>query len=54
MTEPKQWTKAKKVDIFIYYPTSEQVAVAAGNYITNLHKEDDYTEQCGIFTNEIS
>ncbi|XP_031263403.1 MAG2-interacting protein 2-like, partial [Pistacia vera] len=37
------------VSLFIS-PRGERVAVAAGNQITILQKDDDYKEPCGIFT----
>ncbi|KAB2066968.1 hypothetical protein ES319_A09G195300v1 [Gossypium barbadense] len=40
----------KPVSLFIS-PRGERVAVAAGNQVTILRKEDDYQEPCGIFTN---
>ncbi|GMI71624.1 MAG2-interacting protein 2 [Hibiscus trionum] len=39
----------KPVSLFIS-PRGERVAVAAGNEITILRKEDDYQEPCGSFT----
>ncbi|KAK8560980.1 hypothetical protein V6N13_026415 [Hibiscus sabdariffa] len=39
----------KPVSLFIS-PRGEHVAVAAGNQITILRKEDDYQEPCGSFT----
>ncbi|XVE58313.1 hypothetical protein DITRI_Ditri04bG0160200 [Diplodiscus trichospermus] len=39
----------KQVSLFIS-PRGERVAVAAGNQVTILRKEDDYQEPCGIFT----
>ncbi|KHG22734.1 Neuroblastoma-amplified sequence [Gossypium arboreum] len=39
----------KPVSLFIS-PRGERVAVAAGNQVTILRKEDDYQEPCGIFT----
>ncbi|XVF51051.1 hypothetical protein PTKIN_Ptkin04bG0153100 [Pterospermum kingtungense] len=52
----EKWTgyknpkKVKKpVSVFIS-PRGERVAVAAGNQVTILRKEDDYKEPCGIFT----
>ncbi|KAL9459753.1 hypothetical protein AB3S75_003035 [Citrus x aurantiifolia] len=38
----------KQVSLFIS-PRGERVAVAAGNQITILQKDDDYQEPCGIF-----
>lgn len=42
----------KPVSMFIS-PRGERVAVAAGNQVTILRKEDDYQEPCGIFTCKI-
>lgn len=39
----------KQVSLFIS-PRGERVAVAAGNQITILQKNDDYKEPCGIFS----
>ncbi|XWS61376.1 hypothetical protein CRYUN_Cryun07bG0121200 [Craigia yunnanensis] len=39
----------KPVSLFIS-PRGERVAVAAGNQVTILRKEDDYQEPCGFFT----
>lgn len=42
----------KPVSLFIS-PRGERVAVAGGNQVTILRKEDDYQEPCGIFTSKI-
>ena len=42
----------KPVSLFIS-PRGERVAVAAGNQVIILRKEDDYQEPCGIFTSKI-
>ncbi|WRX17057.1 Sec39 domain - like 1 [Theobroma cacao] len=39
----------KPVSLFIS-PRGDRVAVAAGNQVTILRREDDYQEPCGIFT----
>ncbi|OMO87876.1 Secretory pathway Sec39 [Corchorus capsularis] len=39
----------KPVSLFIS-PRGERVAVAAGNQVTILRKEDDFREPCGVFT----
>ncbi|XP_039007396.1 MAG2-interacting protein 2-like [Hibiscus syriacus] len=46
-TSPKQMKKP--VSLFIS-PRGERVAVAAGNQVIILRKEDDYQEPCGRFT----
>lgn len=55
----ERWSKYKQprkisklVSLFIS-PRGEHVAVASGNYITILQKEDDYTKPCGTFTSKI-
>lgn len=53
LTEYKQPKKLKKLTSLFVSPRGERVAVAAGNYITILQKEDDYTVPCGIFTSKI-
>lgn len=43
----KRW-----VSLFVS-PSGERVAVAAGNQITILQKDDDYQKPCGIFMSRI-
>ncbi|OMO93554.1 Secretory pathway Sec39 [Corchorus olitorius] len=43
----------KPVSLFIS-PRGERVAVAAGNQVTILRKEDDFREPCGVFTRLIA
>lgn len=53
LTEYKQPKKLKKLTSLFVSPRGERVAVAAGNHITILRKEDDYTVPCGIFAGKI-
>ncbi|GAV82820.1 Sec39 domain-containing protein [Cephalotus follicularis] len=46
----RQPKKIKKTISLFVSPRGERVAVAAGNKITILRKEDDYQEPCGIFS----
>lgn len=54
LTEHKQPKKLRKLTSLFISPTGERVAVAAGNRITILQKEDGYIEPCGIFTGKVS
>lgn len=45
--------KIKKPVSLIVSPRAERVAVASGNQVTILRKEDDYQEPFGIFTSKI-
>lgn len=49
----KQPRKLKKLTSLFISPRGERVAVAAGNQITVLQKEDDYLEPCGTFSSKI-
>lgn len=42
----------KWVSLFVS-PRGQRVAVAVGNHITILQKEDDYQQPCGFFTSKI-
>ncbi|XP_042982189.1 MAG2-interacting protein 2 [Carya illinoinensis] len=48
--EYNQPKKMKKLISLFISPNGERVAVAAGNQITILWKDDDYLEPCGTFT----
>lgn len=45
----RQPRKTKQLVSLFISPRGERVAVAAGNQITILQKDDDYQESCGIF-----
>lgn len=49
-SEYKQPRTLKKLISLFISPSGERVAVAAGNQITILQKDDDYQEPCGTFT----
>lgn len=51
--EYNQPKKMKKLISLFISPNGERVAVAAGNQITILWKDDDYLEPCGTFTSKI-
>ncbi|PRQ60502.1 putative transcription factor WD40-like family [Rosa chinensis] len=48
--EYKQPKKMRRFTSLFISPRGEHVAVVAGNQITILKKEDDYSEPCGTFT----
>lgn len=48
--EYKQPRKLRKLASLFISPRGERVAVASGNQITILQKEDDYSKPCGTFT----
>ena len=47
--KPRTWKR--RFSLFVS-PGGEHVAVAAGNQIIILQKDDDYMEPCGIFVSE--
>lgn len=49
----KQPKKPRRLTSLLISPRGEYVAVVAGNQITILKKEDDYSEPCGTFTSKI-
>lgn len=49
-TEYNQPKRLRRLVSLFVSPSAKHVAVAAGNRITILSKEDDYQEPCGIFT----
>ncbi|XP_043694839.1 MAG2-interacting protein 2 [Telopea speciosissima] len=50
--EYKRPRKLKKFISLFISPSGQHIAVAVGNQIIVLHKDDDYKEPCGIFTND--
>lgn len=44
---------SKWISMFVS-PSGEHVAIAVGNEITILQRNDNYQEPCGIFTSKIS
>ncbi|KAJ4975918.1 hypothetical protein NE237_001024 [Protea cynaroides] len=50
--EYKRPRKLKKFISLFISPSGQYIAVAVGNQIIVLHKDDDYKEPCGIFTND--
>jgi len=52
-TEYNQPKRLRRVVSLFVSATAKHVAVAAGNRITILSKEDDYQNPCAIFTSEI-
>lgn len=52
-TEYKQPKRLRRLVSLFVSATAKHVAVAAGNRITILSKEDDYQNPCAIFTSEI-
>lgn len=53
-SEYKQPRKLRKLASLFISPRGERVAVASGNQITILQKEDEYSKPCGTFTSKIS
>ncbi|KAB2598829.1 hypothetical protein D8674_001749 [Pyrus ussuriensis x Pyrus communis] len=49
-SEYKQPRKLRKLASLFISPRGERVAVASGNQITILQKEDEYSKPCGTFT----
>ncbi|KAK2968190.1 hypothetical protein RJ640_018283 [Escallonia rubra] len=50
--EPRHPQKVRKLASLFVSPRGEHVAVASGNQITMLKKDDDYCDPCGVFTSE--
>lgn len=52
-TEFNQPKRLRRLVSLFISPRGKHVAVATGNQITVLSKEDDYQEPCGSFTGKI-
>jgi len=52
-TEYNQPKRLRRLVLLFVSATAKHVAVAAGNQMTILSKEDDYQNPCAIFTSEI-